>query len=509
MRDPWALKAPAYTSVPEFEHTDGPAVAALCEQVGLAPDPEQRMMLDVLFGLAPSDEQRDENGDPVWLSAAFESCVVAPRQNMKTGLMKMAALGWLFVTKEKVVTWSAHEFTTTSEAFDDLRLILENTPMLRRRLAPGPSGGIYGGNVSPRIVLADGRKLKFKARTKTGARGLTGDKIVLDEAFALQPSHTGSIHPTLTAVPDPQILYGSSAGMVGSSILRDLRDRGRRGSPGLAYWEWCSERRPCVNDQCTHAKPGTPQWLEGCALDAPDLWAEGNTLLGRQRSNGTGLTLEKMRKFRLAEDPHEFMRERMGWWDEGGADELFGPGHWAECSGEVPGSTEVESIGIAVAFGQTSAAVVGAGHVGDRPVILPMKSGPGTTWILDYVAEVAKGKRIPVVVDGGGPAGFLVEGLRKITRRTRVLTLNQCKDACAEANEAVRSHSLLHANFPELNAAVGAASWRDVSDRQLLGRREGGDITVLEGGFWALYGLGHKTGSAYEDRARGAVVDSI
>ena len=508
MVDPWAYKPPAYESAPEFEHTDGPQVSALCDQVGLSPDPEQRRILDVLFAVTPSEGEVDADGSPAWLSAAFETCVVAPRQNLKTALMKMAALGWLFVTREQVITWSAHEFGTTMEALRDLEVLVTNTPVLRKRLAPGPSGGIYSGNSAPRIELADERRIKFKARTNTGARGLTGDKIILDEAFALKAEHTGSITPTLTAVPDPQILYGSSAGMVRSEILRDLRDRGRRGVRDLAYFEWCAPRRPCADDNCVHVKPSDPRHVPGCALDDPELWAQANPLLGRQRQNGTGLTLEKMRKFRMAEPPEEFMRERLGWWDEDGADELFGPGRWGAIQGEVPEDTKVEAIGVAVSFGQESAAVVGAGRVGDRLAMLPMRSGPGTSWVLDFVAEALRERRVPVVVDGGGPAGFLVEGLQKLTRRARVLKLPQCKDACEELVESVSDKSLIQGGFPELDAAVGSAQWRDVGDRRLLGRRSGGDISVLEAGTWAVYGLSHVAGSAYEGR-EGRVVDSI
>lgn len=509
MPDPWALKAPAFMTAPAFEHTDGPQVAALCDQIGYSPDPEQRMMLDVLFGLSPSTEQVDDNGDPVWLSSAFETCVIAPRQNMKTGFEKMAALGWLFVTQERTVSWSAHEFSTTLEAFRDMSVLIENTPMLRRRLAGGPSNGIYGGNTDVRIELADGRRLKFRARTNTGARGLTGDKIILDEAFALKPEHTGSIYPTLTAVPDPQLLFGSSAGLASSQILRDIRDRGRAGSPGLAYFEWCAEQRPCADEKCTHAKPGTPMHRKGCALDDVELWAQSNTLLGRQRPNGTGLTVEKLRKFRHAEDPAEFARERLGWWDEDGADELFGPGNWAACSGEVPESTVPQSIGVAVSVGQASAAVVGAAAVDGRLAVLPMRYDSGASWVLDFVELQAKGKRTPVVVDGGGPAGFLVGDMQKISRRTQALSLPQCKNATDEAVKAVRDKRLLHSDFEELNAAVASGTWRMVGDRRLLGRREGGDVAVLEAAMWALYGLAHKTGSAYEDRAKGSVVDSI
>jgi hypothetical protein len=72
---------------------------------------------------------------------------------------------------------------------------------------------IYNGNGEERIEMNGGARLLFKARTKTGGRGLTGDKVILDEAFALQPGHMGALLPTLSVRPDPQVLYGSSAGL--------------------------------------------------------------------------------------------------------------------------------------------------------------------------------------------------------------------------------------------------------------------------------------------------------
>lgn len=122
MGDEWEFKSPAFSCVPDADFTLGPEVASLAEHVGLKPDPEQRKILDAVFSVAGDD-----------LAAAYETVVIAPRQNLKTGVAKMAALGWLFVTGEKTVTWSAHEFSTALEAFNDLAEIIRTTPELRRR----------------------------------------------------------------------------------------------------------------------------------------------------------------------------------------------------------------------------------------------------------------------------------------------------------------------------------------------------------------------------------------
>src|SRR4029077_3137996 len=232
------LIEPAFANFPPYTETFGPEVAELATMAGLPPDPEQELALNALFALNDANRYK---------SAAFEFAVVCARQNMKTALFKMAALGWLFITDQRLVVWSAHEMSTTKEAFLDLVVLIENCAPLRKRLAPGPSNGIYRGNGDEAITLAptpstpEGQRIKFKARTHGGGRGLTGNKVILDEAMYLQPAHMGSLLPTLSAVEDPQVVYGGSAGMAASEVWRGVRDRGRVGaSPQLGYLEFCS-----------------------------------------------------------------------------------------------------------------------------------------------------------------------------------------------------------------------------------------------------------------------------
>ena len=217
-----SLVEPTHAWVPPHFTTVGPQVADLARLAGLHPDPEQQLVLDAAFAT-------DEAGR----LAAFEVGIVVGRQNMKTALMKMMALGWLFLTDERLVVWSAHEFRTAQESFRDMEQLIAGSRHFSRRVKR-----IARGNGDEAIELVDDRRLMFKARTKSGGRGLTGDKVILDEAFALQPMHMGALLPTLAARPAPQVVYGSSAGLVDSGVLRGIRDRGRPGGErSLAYFE--------------------------------------------------------------------------------------------------------------------------------------------------------------------------------------------------------------------------------------------------------------------------------
>src|SRR5258708_35183548 len=124
------------------------------------------------------------------------------------------------------------------ELFKDFEQLVTGVAFLRRQ-----TKRIIRNHGEEGIETKTGARLSFKTRTKAGGRGLSARKVILDEAFALRAMHMGALLPTLSAQPDPQVLYGSAAGMFDSDVLQDLRDRGRAGEaadPKLAYMAWCA-----------------------------------------------------------------------------------------------------------------------------------------------------------------------------------------------------------------------------------------------------------------------------
>ncbi|MFB2571380.1 hypothetical protein [Micrococcus sp. IITD107] len=460
------LVPPAYLTGPDYHDTFGPEVADLCEAIGFAPDPEQRLGLDMLFGF-------DKKGK----STAFEFACICCRQNMKTGLFKQAALGWLYITDQNLVVWSAHEFSTSQEAFRDMEILIEGSTFLSKRVKK-----INRANGEEAIELRTGQRLKFKARTKHGGRGLTGDKIVLDEAFALQPDHIGALMPTLSVRPDPQLVYGSSAGVAHSEVLRGIRDRGRTGaSPRLAYCEWCAPRRSCAADNCDHE----PRKWDGCQLDNVENWHAGNPLLGRVRANGSGLTLEYVRAEREAMGGvliQEFMRERMGWWDDPSTADIFGAGKWEKGERENrPEGLVLSGLAVAVAMDLKSSAIVGAG-VNDEGVWLRvLQHGPGTNWAVDRAKQLQETYGVTVVIDGKGPGAVLIPTLERENVTLHVATTQDVLDAFANLRSRVTDGTVLYTPAKELDAAVQGAALRPVGDRFAIGRKAStNDVSPLE-----------------------------
>jgi len=498
MRSALRLVEPAYANFPEYVQTFGPEVCDLAAKADFAPDAEQELALNAMFALDPSG-RRTLSGKPA--TAAFAFAIVAARQNLKTGLLKQAGLGWLFVTDQELVVWSAHEMDTTKEAFRDIAILIDNCSTLNRRLAPGPSHGIYRGNGAEMIELAPtadtprGQRMKFKARTLTGARGLTGNKVLLDEAMYLQKSHMASLVPTMSAVDDPQLVYAGSAGLPESEVWRGVRDRGRPGGdPSLAYLEFCSqpEENACADINCSHALE-----VEGCALDDIEYLRQSNPALERR------ITIEYIRAERreFAAMPQEFGRERAGWWDkpEGDAEPAIDLKKWSDLADVKSEPKGDVAFGVYVNINRTSAAIGVVGrradgkfHVGVVPAVRgkPIDSLPGTAWIPDRLKELSEWNPLATVIDGHSAAASLIPAIEALGVPVMRSNGTDFAKACGVFDDAVTEGNVRHLGSPSLARSVTSAKWREVNDMKAWDRKDrGSDITQLNAITLALHGF--------------------
>jgi len=472
-----ALVEPAYCTHPPYDRTLGPEVADLAELAGFTPDAEQRLALDLIFAFTPAGP-----------SSAFEVALAVGRQNLKTGLAKMAALGWLYITDQRLVVWSAHEFNTSAEAFRDMKELIEGCPWLDRRIR-----SIKGGHGDESIELAGGQRLVFKTRTKGGGRGLSGDKVVLDEAMFLQPMHMGALLPTLSARPDPQVLYCGSAGLAESSVWRSVRNRGRAGGdPRLAFLEWCDDLPgECETPGCTH-RLGLP----GCRLDDEARWGRANPAMNRVRVfDGVPtkiLTSEYIAGERRALPPEEFGRERLGWWDDPDEDleELLAL--WVDCADVTSAPSAPPVYAIDVSPNSRSAAIVAAMYRDDDlPHVEVVDHHAGVGWVVDRCVELTKHSPLEWVLDPAGPAGALLPDLAMVGIEPKPLTTREMGQACEAMASAVRAKEVRHLGDPLLMQALGGAGRRDVGDGLWMWsrRRSDADIAPLYAATEALWVL--------------------
>lgn len=448
---------PAYRRVPPYRSTLGPQVADVARLVGYEPDPEQQMILDALFAV----DERNR-------SVAFETAVIACRQNLKTGVFKQAVLGWLFVTGERLVVWSAHEFATAEETFRDFDELIGGSDWLRREVRHAYRGAMKA------FELVDGARLIFKTRTRGGGRGLSGRKVVLDEGFALKPMHMGALLPTMSAQPDPQVVYGSSAGLADSEVLRGIRDRGRGGDePRLAYFEWCApdpEQACEAGRGCSHAVNAV-----GCGCDRPDLWQRANPAMGRR------ITRDYIAAERRALPPDEFGRERMGWWDD--PVEGLSPftlHRWRELTDLRSPRPSGPALAVDVTPDQSMTAVGVAGRVAGHVHVDVLEHRPGMAWAPARLAELAaEVGACALALYPGGQAGALLPALDEAgfksepgvgEWRLRPLSKRELAQACGAVVDDVTSGGVRHRDRPELASAVEGVRSRPMDDAFVFSR---------------------------------------
>ena len=466
---------PSWRHVPDFAVTFGPEVADVCARLDFAPDENQADILDARFA------ERDD-GSP----AAATVVVVCARQNLKTAVMEMGYLGDLLVMGVPEIVHTAHEFATARETFEHLHVMLDSTRWSSRRILK-----VVETNGREAIIVRDPRtgrrsRIRFRARTKNGARGLKASVLGLDEAFALQPSHMGALTPLLSTYANAQTVVGSSAGLAGSSVLRGWRDAGRSGAGArLAYFEWAddpSAGEPCeLGPECPHLV-GMP----GCRLDDEERMRRANPTAGIR------ISWDRIRQDRIDMPPLEFARERLGWWDEptDGAVEAIPSDAWTEAEDESSSIIDEYSFGLSIAPSRGFAAIAVAGRAVDSRVHLEVTSRegvsdyrPGVSWVLPRLRELAEshpGARL--VVLRGSASETLLPALERIRGLEVVVVASaEYPAACGFVSDAADARNLAHLGQIELSAAVESAIRRPVADKafQWGRRRSGGDISAL------------------------------
>lgn len=418
--------------------------------------------------------------------AAFEVGLVVSRQNGKGSILEARELAGLFLLGERLLIHSAHLFDTAMEHFRRILELIESSPEFDAQVKRvSRSHGDEG------IELKSGQRLRFKTRTKSGGRGLSGDFVALDEAMILDDTAVGALMPTMAAKSvhgNPQIWYTASAGNPESFVLARIRRRAlRRDDPSLCYMEHS------VDEDLYNADP------DAVAVD-PEQIAVANPTLGIRMS------LEHALREQRSMDRVEYARERLGigQWPADPDDDWVIPrliwlNELADPSEAPPRPVGKVCFSVDTTPDRRTTSISVAGQRPDgAPQVQVVENRTGATWAVARIVDlVAEHDCYGVVVDMQSAAASLVEDLR--LQRVEVIEMNtpdakqaygQFYDHCVEAKD------LRHLNQPVLNSALKGATERDVGDAKLWNRKAPDvDITPLVSATNALWGWTTRHGS--------------
>jgi hypothetical protein len=332
--------------------------------------------------------------------AAVEYCEMCPRQNGKGVILEARVLLGFLLLGERLILWSAHEYRTALEAFNriqDLLFALGNK--INDYLVEVPSDE---GVIPIKIITTNGKegfrrldtgqRIKFVARTKGSGRGLSGDLVIIDEAYAYTAEQQEAQTPVILARPNPQIVYTSSPPLSGDTgdVLYALRDRAEAKDPTLGYRDW--------------GLGGSLEELEKVDLDNQKLWTAVNP--GTHNGRLTVAKIKVVQRSMRASRGRGFGRECLGIWPRRkkgvGVLDLVKWGKLGDPDsrrhGDVALAIDIAPDRSYAAIGLYGLRADGLGH------LRVVDYRPGTDWLVPRLTELAKALSPLVIVAGTSTA---------------------------------------------------------------------------------------------------------
>lgn len=443
---------------------------------GQTMDSWQADSLDVMLG---------QGADGKW--SCFEYVEWVSRQNGKGALGEARVFAGLFLLGDRLQMWSAHEYKTAMEAFQRIITLLK---VIGRQL--NDAGTLYDvGGIRIKVSNTNGeeslerldtrQRIKFVARSKGSGRGFSADVNIIDEAFAYTNVMHEALLPTLSARPNPQIVYLSSPPLTGDTgeVMYNLRRRAGKGDTALGYRDW--------------GLAGKLEDLSGIDLDDRKLWVATNpsTLSGR------GLpTIETIARERRSMSAEGFARERLGVWP---AEITGGNGRISmELWEELTDAASQVGGDVAIAYDVTPerdrAAISVAGPRADGLMHWEViDQRPGVDWLVPRLAQLKRSvDPVAICADGKGPGASLLGDLRRAgiklpedeDRPARgdliIMATQDVANAFGAFVDRCNQRQGRHIGQAQLTAALAGAKTRNMGDGgEAWGRRTSEDICSL------------------------------
>ncbi len=445
-------QTPSARVVPEYAYTDGEDAAKVLKAGKLIVDPWQRAVLDDWMGRTEEE---------TW---SAPSCGLSvPRQNGKT-LDTSGRIAAGMVMYSEWVIYTAHLQKTATETFMELKGLFE-TKALRRYVKE-----IKGALGREQIILINGGRVVFVARTRNGGRGLHGDCLVFDEAQELTSEQQASFLPAISASRNPQTIYLGTPPdeNCAGTVFRKIRERALNGeSRSTAWTEFSVEEIGDVKDRAR--------------------WAACNPALGRRMQESTvAAECEQM-------DPDTFARERLGWWSPiaNNLDYAIDKAKWAACASEEGKPEGKTAYGVKFAPDGATVALCGAVCPDNAPArisLIEIKATEhGIQWLADWL-NARYAKAACVAIDGRNGVDFLIEKITGTWRHPKSIVKPSAKDVVAAASQLtqeINERTVTWYKYQELlNESAVTAVKRPIAGGWGFG---GDDSTAIEAAALALW----------------------
>lgn len=378
------------------------------------------------------------------------------RQNGKTHLLSVLALYWLFVEECRMILGTSTTLATAKEAWLKALTAAQESPIL----APITARPVMV-NGQETLLTTSGCRYKIAASTRLGGRGLTVDRLIVDEVREHRTWDAWNASTNAqNAVINAQTWAISNQGDDSSVVLDALRSPALTfietgvGDPRLGLFEWSApdDADPTDPEALAAANPNyghriDPDALLGAALRAKE--AGGEELAGFKT---------------------EVMCQRVHL-----IDPAIDPDSWARCATEVPINLAEHRSRVALcvdisldgSHGSLVAAAVLDGKVHTEVVAAWDGWGCSKQVRAELPDIVAKVKPAVVGWFPAGPAAAIAAQLRDLGGRGRTwpprgVDVDEIKGdvvaCCMGLAEQVRAGELVHPADPMLTAHVAGTT---------------------------------------------------
>jgi len=435
---------PLYATPASDAASRGPQLQRVAELMGLNLFGWQRLVGDRALEL-------DDAGRYRYRTVA---CSVG-RQNGKTALLT-ARIG-LELLAGGHVAYTAQDRGGARLKFQEAVNMLR--PSLGSRFAQ-----LRLANGSESLTMSNGGSLRVVTPSAEGARGLTLDLCIVDEALAHPLELIGALGPTMSTRPSSQLWLASNAGTSKSELLRHYRDLGRAGdSPSLAWFEWGASEDADPDDEQT--------------------WLDAIPTLAEKR----GVTMAAVRDFHGTMTTELFEREILNRWP-------IDVGQYALDLGVFNQLVETDlphgerlALGVDVSPMRDTSTICIASQTDDRYLVEVVDHRAGVGWVPARLQELAGRWDATVVIDAGAAAASLLPHVQHL--KTLEVGARDYAASCATMYDAIMDGKLAHLGDPLLSDAVASATRRRLGDRWAWKRQsEEACITPLVAASLAVWG---------------------
>jgi hypothetical protein len=457
---------PAYWAAPEFKKSLGGVASALAADSGVPFDPWQQLAVHLALAVkpqpTPGDLQRAAGWDFVWASP--DVLLIIARQLGKGYTIEVIEALHLFLLPTRRIMHTAHLQGTAHDAMARLIDFIDRSPKLARHMKAN-SIRRSNGSESISVRSIDGRPpstVIFRTRTDDGMRGIFGELLVCDEAYALTQDQLAAVLPTQRVQPNRQTIFTSSAGLEASTVLNEYLAEAKEAHANNNFSDttsmvWCAlpprdDKGIRLRDSAGKPLPvDLDSRVEFERANPSDRvpWDQANTKLLRKKLGDERYAREYLS---VIPEADEFSSLALKVWNS-----CADPN--ARRSGDLVLSVEASP-------GSRCASVVAAGQTADgRRLIEVVAHRKGVDWVPDFVARIQKLKSpLRVVLDPTGPAGVVQSGLKKAGVAAYLLRVGDMTTATARLLEDVRAGKIVHLGDDYLEVAVAHGVLRTTGD---------------------------------------------